>query len=91
MLVIKRTYTLAPPWETSHLSPLISTPARPESDCKLLLMLNTERLDSFTKGNFDMTRRTFGGKLELIGTGRSRCHRLKEGEKPGKQRYEGCQ
>jgi hypothetical protein len=54
-------------------------------------MSNTERLDGFTNGNFDMTRCTFSGEIQLIGTGRSRRHGRKEAENPDKQRYERCQ
>ena len=52
-------------------------------------MSNTERLDGFTNGNFDMTRCTFSGEIQLIATGRSRRHGLMEAESPYKQRYDG--
>jgi hypothetical protein len=54
-------------------------------------MPNTERLDDFSNGNFDMTRRTFSGESQLIGIGRSRRRGLKEAENPDKQRYVCCQ
>ena len=57
----------------------------------LLLMSNTERLDGFTNGNFDMTRCTFSGEIQFIGMGRSRLHGLREAENPDKQKYQCCQ
>jgi hypothetical protein len=54
-------------------------------------MLNTERLDSLTNGNLDLIRCTLSGAIQLIGTGRSRLHGLKEAGNPDKQRYECCQ
>jgi hypothetical protein len=62
-----------------------------ELTAKLLLMSDTELLDDFTNGNFDMTRCTFSGEIQLIGTGRSRRRGLHEVENPDKHRYDRCQ